>query len=338
MSLVVREVDLDREMSTLIDVFSDSFDMALPRNRFEWLYLQNPDGLATAWFVVDDRSGDVAGCTAVFPRRIRLRGGPSVVAWNCGDFCIARKYRTMGAAIRLRRAARDAVDAGAASFLYAHPNDRMLQVHLKVGHRPLGRMIRLARPLRLATGSPALDALSAVALRPTGVDWLFGLGSGVRPIEVDTAPEAFDRLDGAVSQRLGTALVRDSRYLSWRFGKNPVQLHEFLGVWHSGRLVGWVVVAITSAVAIVKDWLAEDPRAWRLLFGGMLAHLRQRHVRSVTVTVLESHPDLRRLRLFGFVPRPGVSTVVTYAPEGSSAYASVTSRSAWYMTLGDRDV
>ena len=44
------------------------------------------------------------------------------------------RYRAGGAAIALRRAARTAVDQGVRPFLYAHPNERMLQIHIRVGH------------------------------------------------------------------------------------------------------------------------------------------------------------------------------------------------------------
>ena len=84
MSLVVREVDLAGEMPKLIEVFNRGFNVTLAEDRFEWLYRRNPDGESTAWFVLDDRSGEIAGCTAVFPRRIQTRGGKQpTVAWNC---------------------------------------------------------------------------------------------------------------------------------------------------------------------------------------------------------------------------------------------------------------
>ena len=67
MAFVVREVDLDRELPLFARIFNENFAIKGSDARFRWLYTDNPDGRATAWFVIDDRTGEVAGGTS--PRR-----------------------------------------------------------------------------------------------------------------------------------------------------------------------------------------------------------------------------------------------------------------------------
>jgi hypothetical protein len=334
MGFQIREADVVSDLGLMRATLNANRTRETTPDRFEWLYLRNPDGLARAWFVVDDRSGDVAGFTAVFPRRVQVRGAAAATAWNCGDFSIHQKYRTGGAAVTLRRAARQAVDRGESPFLYAHPNDRMLPVHLRVGHLRLARMVRFAKPLRLPVNGVA-GALSGTALRMAGIDWLPRPADDIETVDDRLGPE-FDELFDAV-ERLGTALVRDSRYLDWRFRRSPSP-DVLLTSRRNGRLTGFVAWTQHGDIAHIKDWLALDARAWRALFGALLRTARERRLHSISVIALETNPDLKWFRQFGFVPRPDSSTAVSYAPEGSPYRAGVTNADAWFMTVGDRDV
>jgi len=338
MGIVIREVDFARDLDALMEVFDECFNMRSTRERFEWLYVNNPDGRATAWFVINDETGEVAGCTAVFPRRVRVAGmREPVAAWNCGDFAIRRRYRTMGAAVKLRRAAKDGIDAGQSAFLYAHPNDRMLAVHMRAGHRVLGRMVRYARPLRLRTGSGALDRTSSYAFR-----WWkarpFRRAAEVDRVMDGRLPRDLDVLDDMAAGRNCTALVRDTTYLEWRFLRNPVERSEFLIVRRNGRPVGYLVYVMKGEAALAKDWLAVDESARYDLFADLLEVGRQRDAASVSVVALETHPDLPALRRQGFLPRPDASSAVTYVAESHTNRGSVVDPKSWYMTVGDRDV
>src|SRR5687768_15684034 len=216
MGILIREADLDRELELLASTVNTSFGSKVSLARFRWLYLDNPDGRALAWLAIDDRTGDVAGCTAVSPRRVRLAHmRRQVKAWNCGDFSITARYRTMGAAVKLRRAARDGIDLGQSPFLYAHPNDRMLPVHLRVGHSPLGRMVRHARPLRLSTRSKVANSLSMAALRLCGADIVVRQRHEIEGVSSQALPDDIDAVYDRAADRIGTAVVRDRRYLEW---------------------------------------------------------------------------------------------------------------------------
>jgi Acetyltransferase (GNAT) domain len=337
MGFEIREADVVRELPLMRETLNANRDRETPLERFEWLYLRNPDGPARAWFAVDDRSGAVAGFTAVFPRRVRVRGHREpLVAWNCGDFSIHQQYRTGAAAVKLRRAARDAVDRGERPFLYAHPNDRMLPVHLRVGHFPLAQMIRFARPLRLSNGGIA-GALSGAVLRLAGLDWVTRVRDEVEPVDGPLGTE-FDELYDRAAPRLGTSLVRDATYLQWRFQCGPARQSEVLASRRGGRLSGYVAWSAQGNTAKIKDWVAIDPEAWNALFVTLIGRARARRLQSASVTALETNPDLTRFRRFGFKRRPETSTAISYAPEGRSYRPDVIQADAWFMTVGDRDI
>jgi hypothetical protein len=236
-----------------------------------------------------------------------------------------------------RRAARDAIDAGRSPFLYAHPNDRMLQVHLRVGHLPLGRMVRYAKPLRLATPSGFVNGVSQHLLQMCGTDLLVRRRVETELMMADAVPRDLDDLYDRASEEIGTALVRDHSYLRWRFGHYPAQSNEVLIARRHGRPTAYVVFSQQGDSAAIKDWLGVNGDATQQVFAALLRELRARHVRAVSATLLETHRDLPVLRRFGFVARPEVSTVVTYA-EADAVRCAVMDPSKWYMTVGDRDV
>ena len=173
MGIVIREADLIKERETILGALNENRKREVGFNRYNWLYLDNPFGQAKAWLAVCDQTGDIAGVTAVFPRLMDV-AGQAVMCWNCGDFSINKKFRTLGAAVKLRSEATKNVNKGVIPFLYAHPNDRMKAVHLRVGHTCLGEMVRYARVLQI-------DSYVGKTLRGTwitkGLGW--GLNAGV---------------------------------------------------------------------------------------------------------------------------------------------------------------
>ena len=203
-----------------------------------------------------------------------------VLAWNCGDFSIAKRYRTMGTAVKLRRAAREGIDAGKSAFLYAHPNDRMLQVHLRVGHEPLAKMHRYAKALAVAQPGTWLNRWATTGLRFLGSEAFVRINGDVQIVASEMLPADIDDVYRQVQQRLGTAVVRDRRYLNWRFHGTPERDTETLILRANGRPSAYVVFSVKNHILQIKDWLAVEPKARDQAFAACLCEAR--HRRAVT--------------------------------------------------------
>jgi hypothetical protein len=330
-AIVIREADICRELERIRFTFNENREIAEPIERFRWLYHENPDGPARAWFAVDDRDGRIAGLATVLPRRVRLGPrGRDVVAWNAADFSINRPYRTLGVALSLRAAARKAIDAGECPFLFSHPNDRMLPVQMRAGGTAIGRMERLVKPLRAPRGG----RLASLALRRLGLDWIAGWGGQVELLS--DAGADLDELFARAAPRLGTLLVRDGRYVDWRFRRCPTKRFELMGSRQRGALTGYAAFTVKDRALHVWDWIATDGAAWYRLFAGVIREAARRDLQAVSVIALHTHQDLARLRRCGFFPRPDYSTAITYAPERWEWRSDVENGQLWYMTSGDR--
>src|SRR5579872_5481225 len=124
----VQEIPANSVGESIIALFNQTRRYKRDATRFDWLYFKNPDGPAVLWTVKESATGELAGFTVALPRRM-LVDGIVRCCWNCADFSIHPNHRSLGPAIKLRRAAKDAINAGQVDFLYAHPNEQMEVIH-----------------------------------------------------------------------------------------------------------------------------------------------------------------------------------------------------------------
>ncbi len=316
--------------------------------RMEWLYRRNPDGEAVVWTVRSNGGNEVAGFTVALPRRMVV-DGQQRVCWNGADFSILPAYRTLGLAIKLRRAAKEAIDSGRVDFLYAHPNERMAVIHARVGHSALGRMVRYARVLRSerywcdrtknrVIGS-VLGKLTDPVLRLAGRELRHRRQLAVGVVPDARFDERFDQLFADTADRQRVVGIRDARYLNWRYAENPSYRTHAVIAQEGKRLCGYLLFVVEGDTAHIKDiYPPGDDVVSMDLIATLLQHAYGQGLRSVSVVALESNPVLACFREFGFRQRPGTSQMFVYAHKDSPWRTAVTECGAWFVTVGDRDV
>ena len=74
MNIEIRPADLQHDRALLLEVFSRYLPPCADENRFDWVYQQNPDGLARAWLAIDTQSDQPIGASAAFRRCALLNG------------------------------------------------------------------------------------------------------------------------------------------------------------------------------------------------------------------------------------------------------------------------
>jgi Acetyltransferase (GNAT) domain len=348
MAIVIYEADLIKDQNLLVHTLNQNRARTTDERRYRWLYMDNPFGEAKAWIAMDDRTGGIAGFTAVFPRLMNV-DGKDVLCWNCGDFSINKNYRSLGVAIQLRSAATRIVNEGQVPFLYAHPNDRMKIVHLRAGHKVIGQMVRFAMPLRVER---CFAPLTGRAWLSSALAWA---GNTVRSISkysrrskrsfraeiFDEFPtEApFNSLLEDVRARLPIFGLRNYEYLNWRFGMNPLVRLNTLLLYEMEQLVGYVFYSFKDGVMHINDifCLPEMDVADALIT--YLTNVGwQQGARSVSVTLLESNSLIQSLVRNGYLRRPETSSVIVHASLGLPWTTMLQDQNKWFMTVGDRDV
>ncbi len=351
MAINIIEADLDTQLETAMELLNENRSHKTDIKRFEWLYLKNPYGRAITWFAVDDKTGSIAGFTSALPRKMRVFG-EEIICWNCSDFSINKKYRTLGVAIKLRKAAKLSVDSNRITFLYAHPNDRMRVIHLKVGHNEMGKMMRLAKPLRVdykvkeRIKNPVLakpvSALGNVVLKlkdkrlPASSSFQFKVYSD-KEFRFDSQ---FDKLFNTVSDSSGIFGVRDSEYLNWRYIDCPLTSFNIGTLTDRDNLLGYVVFYVEDSIAVMKDIFSVNDRDVKTsLLANWLNYLNEKKINSATATFLTSNLWVEDFKGAGFVPRDdSTSSVIVYSNSDYKYSKELLDDKNWYMTVGDRDV
>ncbi len=353
MSIIIRAADLQRDRQAMMDCLLRNRERYEPNanfvRRFDWAYCENPHGLGKIWLAVETAGDRVIGFTSAFPRKV-IVNGETLVGWNCADFSIDKEYRTLGVAIKLRRAAKDCVDRGEFAFLYAHPNDRMRVVHEKVGHHAIGKMVRYAALLRLdrITGFLLGNHFLSKALAGVANPFLRLLTSGgsgdgtyrFRLVQEERFGPEYDRLFEKVKLQHSVIGSRDTAYLNWRFLGNPLHRARSFRMEVEGELKGYVLYFEGRGVAHVADLLVDGKsEEMRALMAGLIYHLRKTGFSTISLRLHNMNPVLAQAQQLGFRYRnDATSTVIAYAPPASPHAGVLLEGKNWFMTVGDRDI
>lgn len=351
MSYRVHEEELSAVRDDAEALLTSTRDKPFPPGRYDWLYAKNPDGPAVLWSIRKEATRELVGFTVALPRRM-IVAGRERQCWNGADFSMQPKFCTLGLAMKLRRAAKEGVDAGRADFLYAHPNGTMQIIHEKVGHAAIGTMVRYAKPLRVW---PYLEK----RLRPDGLPWMpsivgrmidgcYSLGSpewrrraatDVRHVAEPNFDDRFDQLFADLARERSIIGVRDGRYLRWRYAENPLYKTQAMLAFEAGRLAGYLLFTTEGETVHLKDLFAptSGPIAADLV-AGCITHARRARFTSLSAVLLEGHPAEVELARFGFRRRSETSQMFGYARERDPVRELVMARDQWLAAVGDRDV
>lgn len=344
---VVREDTSSGISAEILEVFQATRTTRGDETRFDWLYNQNPDGRAVVWTIRRSDNRQVVGFTACLPRRVLVRGTVRR-AWIGSDFSILPRFRTLGLAARLRRAAKEAIDSGEVDLLYAHPNDRMAVIHKRVGHFPVGMMQRYARLLRSSpvleeyVRSPLAADLGAMVIDPflaiAGRDWRWRRRHRICRENVTGFDERFDELFDAAAKSSQVVGVRDARYLNWRYRQNPLMESRIITAHADGKLVGFLVYTVDEDSILIHDVFPMQPNVVQDLLADVTTLGRELGLRSVSLTILNNPEPGALLRSSGFRPRAERSQMYVYASGARFPCEELKSPEHWNITAGDRDV
>lgn len=351
MAYTVKQADVLKDKDIMVNILQqnrnrENFDYSA---RYDWIYLQNPYGNARAWIIWDDKNDRPVGFTGVFPREVMVNGQKHL-CWNCGDFSIEKKYRTLGVALKLRKAAKMAVDQLDVPFLYAHPNARMELIHLKAGHQKIAQMKRFALPIRInrLVGKKIKNRWLVLLLsKPVNLllsfkyrfSTFWGLSCSL------SQNVACSRDHEMLYQRMGGEFAvvgsRSVKYLNWKFGNNPNTHYHQFDMFYKGYLVGTVFFIRKGDTVHIIDMLIDDFRRFgSQLFRMFINEIRKtyRGTQSFSIILQEFNPFVEVIKKLGFRYRDdATSAVIVYANPKSELADVVMQGAKWYMTVGDRD-
>jgi len=285
------------EREPFLRVMREVYGDAMSSDEFEWWFERNPVGprIVTA----SEEDGHVLGVSAMSFARMCLDGDERNVAFAVHAATTpAARGRGLWSALELHNES-EAARAGAPCVLgFTNPMAGPILVG-KLGWRDLCRLRIWARPKRL---------------RKSGRG---GLREG--------RPPRFEPRHGALDGTARNRLVKDERYLDWRYAQSPREYRLVEGT------DGFAVVGYAVHKGYAAGLVCE-------LSGGGRVRLLHRCVRSVDADVVIAFVNRGEERAYvaaGFVPTPeSIRFIGKPLADGVELPAR---RDAWRFTLGDLD-
>lgn len=339
-SVEAAKLPLDRQ--AILDCWTRGLAHSDPGSKFDWYYRRAPEASPKVFFLQHASQEDAAGVAAVWVRWMHC-GDMPVSAGIMIDFVVVPEHRTFYPALFLQREVRR-LTADTQPLLFGLPNRQSEAILRRVGYKLVGPMKRRVRVLRTAdylarylpgwlsrVVGPVIDRIRigmlAVKCR---------LKSDFRGQWQARADARFDELWKCASLPETLMGVRDSEFLNWRFGDNPLGKYDFFAVCSkSGRLVAYAVCEAKKKSLNVQDFLVAPgvKAVWSSLWMLLACEAYDRGYASLSTQFLGADAIHLQLDKAGLVTREERP----FYASASHGWASKLEPRHWYVTAADED-
>ncbi|MEJ7596831.1 MAG: hypothetical protein WKG01_02880 [Kofleriaceae bacterium] len=328
MTFSVREsTPADRaEIEALIGEMIPGCDVAA---RWRWLYDTSPGGKALTWLAIAP-TGEVAGCTSLFPFRLWLDGAPVRAALG-GDGYVRPAFRRRGLGGLLHDASRRAMPAHQIGCMYGSPGQMNLTPLKHGGSRELGDVARWARPLRAGALKLALPGVAPI------IDALLTPRGAARLEPMVPHDDRVDAVWSAARTALQLAVIRDAAFYTWRFLDAPAQRQRPFVITDRGTPIGACALEpmFDGKVQRLEDVVAI-PGKWHACLAAIVAHcIATTGAHTLDLKLFANDGRKRRMWRSGFVERDHKPFLCMIPKDGDRRFIDP---GRWFYTGADSDL
>ena len=297
MGVRVRLADPVVDRSELVAGLHDHLNPLTDRRRYDWLYLENPDGPARIWVLDDEQTGRIVGSSALLPRKMFARGR-EILGCVVADTWVHPDHRVLGPALKLQRACIADIRSGTFALGYDYPRQAMPAVYQRLRLTPVDSLVAYLQLLRFNSflsqriGFEPAASIAAAMLNPL----LRLLNRPRGAADLETGLEAGPCGDEYTAFHASVAadticVARTAAYLNWRYHGHFHLDHEFFVARRNGAIAGYAVVAPVPPRADIIDIVCErDDAVLITLVSRLLALLTGRGFETVSCSTLQTGP------------------------------------------------
>jgi GNAT superfamily N-acetyltransferase len=342
-----RPDDKEQSLALMEAVAGHAPDLAM----WEWYIENNPYGADMGW-VADDH-GRVCGRYGMIPEEMQALGKRMPVT-QAVEIMTHPDYRKQGMFPAMAaQVFADLPDMGY-HFTIGFPNDAARPGHLKFGWKELGFINASLRPIHTAVvakrayknaARAALVGLAGDIYLRLFHDWRRPAGLGrVKSTVIERFDSRFDELWQRVGARYPIALVRDSRYLNWRYVDCPfTYIKRAFEI--DGKLVGCSIIRVLprdgATEAHICDLILDADPAWLFDVAAWHALADARSGGADLLGFRMQSPDnyLQRFEKFGARRYQGKMILIVYDKNLPAGGLGVdhTDLNNWLVSMGDSD-
>jgi GNAT superfamily N-acetyltransferase len=289
--------------------------------RHAWLYRANPDGRAVTVIAYDEASGEPAGITSVFPRRVLVQGKTRLGSIG-GDAFVPPRFRRRGIATALHVECMRLMERDGVEFMYGPPEPLNLRALVKAGSRIITNVCRYARP-RIVQRAARKVARALASRRAE----LVPVGSDDRNVHA-----IWERVSDTTKKR-AVVPIRDAAHYAWRYASPAGAQRAYVLLERGQPLAVCAVEHDGSRVAMVDLFAAaEDYAKAAFLAASLLPE------GAVSVQLNAQGAPAKALWKAGFVAREEKPFQVLAVRKDEDPKGALFSSDDWFYTWGDGDV
>lgn len=345
------------DKTAILQMLERTFGRERDPRRWDWLFLGNTSS-SKLYYYVAESNGTIVAQHATVPVRLthagtEIDGLMTLDAATDPDFQGRGLFSKLGS--KLQEAARTE-----RPLLFCFPNaasapafyNRLGWVELRpfpVSVRPLGNV---AGPVRarypaLVPFAKVADATAAAGMLPARIAARRAERAGARVVQLDGFGDWADELWRDLRPHLGTATIRDARFLEWRFRASPFS-YRLYGLERGAGPVGFAALSVRpwrgGSVADLMELMVRpgDSSGASALLAAALRDAWASGAVAVRAIVSAKHPHRRAFLTAGFVPlrgrlAAGYSFAVCVLEAARVKPNAVFHMDDWYISGADLD-
>ncbi len=348
----------EEDMHGLLALYSDVFGRERTEEEFRWKLLGPGTAIDTVW-VAESADGEIIGQHAGIPMRLKL-GDSIVTAMHAVEAMSHRDFRREGMLTRLGGGLYGRWQEQGVPLIIGLPHEGWGSRAYALGYRQAFPMRWLSRPLR-----PLSIVLSKVQSRMSKVQssgskvqgprfrvqspkseaegWTLDL-QDIQVLRHEFAGPDFDELWSDIGGAYSNAVVRDARWVQWRYLDAPTAPYSLLLASRKGRPTGYIAYrTVTSGarrIGRIADIFARpnDTQTTRALVREAISDLRRSGADSVVVLVAVGSLLYSTMRAQGFLFNRGEYKVAFIRLSEAIDAQTINDPGKWLLTGGDFDV
>jgi ribosomal protein S18 acetylase RimI-like enzyme len=343
----IRRMQSD-DIESFLDFLSNWVQDGL-RDRYRWIYQNNPHGKALTWLAINKNSNGIIGCTSIFPKKLSVhnRFVPGSVG---GDTYVDPQYRRQGIAQTLHKVSRVDMRDNGIRLLYGFLDAENLGAFRKAGAYLPGSfvtarlflstkaVIRKAK-LTWLLPEPLISISDRVYRRIVGIDTLQSRLVEYTVSEFSGFDDSFETLSGEIASSVEICCVRDIPYLRWRFLDHPSKHYKLLYARRkdNDKVAGFAAVEISDNTAQISDIFGRtDDGSFEALLIALINFCLSKSLQKIWLMVNPSGLHCRILLSLGF--RLDHSDLKALGVLGDTENDTIENLGNWYLTAADLDI
>jgi GNAT superfamily N-acetyltransferase len=313
-------------------VFKREMGKTESKEHWDWEFLKNPSGLGEILLAVD--KDKIVGHYAVIPERIKIKGIPSVGTLSL-DTMVHPDYQGQRIFTKLATSLYEDIGKKGMPITYGFPNQNSIHgIVNKLEWKEIATLpvlqltISAEKVITKALGSKLLGKAGSLFLgKKRLIDQVFDQGSSGMEI----------------------ALIRDSRYLNWRYIEKPENDYVCFSISGKEQKYGYIVLKIEEKFdfnsAFIVDYFSrgDEPSLDRHLISWATDFLNYKDTDIIVVVMFPHIAYYKIFRKLGYirVPKRFFPKDIYFCARKNTDdidFDLIRDSRNWYLTWGDTDV